>query len=229
MHDTALRHARLFFQTYAEGMTQPRILEIGSQDVNGSIRSVAPLDATYVGADFVSGKGVDVVLEDAYELPFEDGSFDLCVTSSCLEHSRFFWLSFLEIVRVVRAGGLIYLNVPSNGPFHQYPYDYWRFYPDSGLALQDWAKRNGMDAVLLESYVGPMRTGNWADLIAVFTIGGNNAKEFKKAMIDEVVNFTNGRRYSHDGIINRQVFTEDQITIHARFRRWLNSFARRPG
>ena len=34
---------------------------------------------------------------------------------------------------------LFYLNAPSNGEFHRYPVDCWRFYPDAGGALGDLA------------------------------------------------------------------------------------------
>ena len=99
MHRTAMNHGRLFFRTYVPGPA--RIVDIGAQDVNGSLRSLAPMGSDYVGVDFAGGIGVDVVLDDPYTYPFDDNSFDVCVSSSCLEHSEFFWLSFLEMVRVV--------------------------------------------------------------------------------------------------------------------------------
>lgn len=82
----------MFFDTYVR--TPARIINIGAQDVNGSLRSVAPAGAEYVGLDLTEGRGVDVVITDPCELPFDDGSFDVAVTSSCFEHSEFFWLTF---------------------------------------------------------------------------------------------------------------------------------------
>jgi SAM-dependent methyltransferase len=119
------------------------IVDIGSQDVNGSLRSVAPPNNKYIGVDFVEAKGVDVVITDPYSLPFEDESVDAVVSSSCFEHSEFFWLLFNEALRILKPTGLLYINVPSNGQFHRYPVDCWRFYPDSGVALQNWGKRSG--------------------------------------------------------------------------------------
>ena len=149
MHKTAMEHAGISFSTYLGKKTGLKIVEIGSQDVNGSLRSVAPSGNDYVGVDFVAGKGVDVILTDPYSLPFPDESFDVCVTSSCFEHSEFFWIVFLEILRIVKPGGLVYMNVPSNGDVHRGPVDCWRFYPESGVALQNWARRSGVDAALL--------------------------------------------------------------------------------
>jgi hypothetical protein len=90
MHTTAMRHGVLFFETYAKALGGARVLDIGSQDVNGSLKDVCPPALTYVGVDFVPGKGVDVVLDDPYVLPLESDSFDAVVSSSCFEHSQFF-------------------------------------------------------------------------------------------------------------------------------------------
>jgi SAM-dependent methyltransferase len=140
MHNTAMQHGKLFFDTYVDDRADLTIVDIGAQDVNGSLRTVAPANCKYVGVDFAEGKGVDVIIDDPYALPFDDATIDVCVSSSCFEHSEFFWLSFLEVLRILKPEGLLYLNVPSNGYFHQYPVDCWRFYPDSGRALQNWAR-----------------------------------------------------------------------------------------
>jgi hypothetical protein len=94
MHKTAMLHGQLFFETY---VTAPAsIVDIGAQDVNGSLRSVAPDGCSYTGVDFVHGRGVDVVITDAYQLPFADEQFDVAVSSSCFEHSEFFGSHFLR-------------------------------------------------------------------------------------------------------------------------------------
>ena len=143
MHPSALRNGKLFFETYAAMLADASVVDIGAQDVNGSLKDVMPSHLRYTGVDFVEGKGVDVVLDDPYTLPFADESVDIVVSNSCLEHSEMFWPSFLEMLRVLRPTGLLYLNVPSNADFHRYPVDCWRFYLDSGVALVSWARRNG--------------------------------------------------------------------------------------
>ena len=168
MHETARRNAELFFKTYTGGLQALKIVEIGSQDVNGSIREYSPETATYIGLDFSEGKGVDLVLGDPYSLPFETESLDVVVSSSCFEHSEFFWLLFNEIMRVLKPEGLFYLNVPSNGPFHRYPVDCWRFYPDSGNALVAWAQRSGYNSIQLESFTTGQDEGIWNDFVSIF-------------------------------------------------------------
>ena len=122
-------------------------------DVNGSLKEVIPKNSKYIGVDFAEGKGVDKVLKDPYNLTFENNSVDVVISSSCFEHSELFWLLFIEIIRILKPNGLFYLNAPSNGAFHRHPVDCWRFYPDSGKALVKWAKKNGFNTLLLESFI----------------------------------------------------------------------------
>jgi len=133
MHATALRTGELFFRLYwRDGMR--RILDIGSRDVNGSLRSVAPADSEYLGIDMEPGNGVDIVPKDPYEWPLRDAWFDAVVSTSCFEPDEFLWLTCLEALRVLRPGGSLFINVPASGGYHGFPGDCWRFYPDSARA-----------------------------------------------------------------------------------------------
>ena len=191
MHPTALTDCRLFFDTYLRGVESPVIVDIGSQDVNGSLRRVAPPGCRYVGLDFVEGNGVDIVLEDPYQFPIEDGFADAVVSSSCFEHSQMFWLTFLEAMRILKPGGLLYINVPSNGPYHRHPTDNWRFYPDAGKALNEWARRCGYDSMLLESFIGWQEGDVWNDFVAVLLKNRDFEGRFRERIYTKVRNPTN--------------------------------------
>lgn len=160
MHDSAKLNAKRFFDKHCKHETAT-VIDIGSQDVNGSLRDVCPFN--YIGVDFVAGKNVDVILDDPYKFPLDDNSAEIVVSSSCFEHSEFFWLTFLEMVRISK--DLIYVCAPSTGKVHRYPVDCWRFYPDSGQALANWANRNGYKVELLETYTD---TNKWGDWVAIF-------------------------------------------------------------
>lgn len=190
-----------------------KIVEIGSQDVNGSLREIAPPACEYVGVDFVAGKGVDVVLSDPYSLPLESGSADIVLSSSCFEHSEMFWLVHLEILRILKPKGLFYLNVPSNGAFHRYPVDCWRFYPDSGRALVSWARRNGIGAALLESYVSAQIGDIWNDFVAVFVKDEKYAAEFPHRILDRKSDFQNGLVYGRNDVLKLSGSSEDQLKL----------------
>lgn len=83
-----------------------------------------------------------------------------------------FWETFLDLIRILRPGGLLYVDAPSNSVFHRYPVDCWRFYPDSGVALVEWARRQGVEVELVESFVAAPAESGWCDFIAVFRKAG---------------------------------------------------------
>jgi SAM-dependent methyltransferase len=170
MHDSAYRIGELVMQTYCD-LPNARILEVGSMNVNGSLRDVAEPTTHYVGLDLEEGDGVDVVIKPGERLPFDDDSFDLIMASSAFEHDPRFWETFVEMCRVARPGGHIYVNAPSNGLVHRFPLDCWRFYPDAGLALADHARNQGMSIELVESFIGKRINDCWNDFAAIFRKG----------------------------------------------------------
>jgi SAM-dependent methyltransferase len=167
VHDTAYEHGRLFFALYGAGSFRT-VVELGSQDVNGSLRDHCPPGAHYIGLDMMPAKGVDLVINPGAPLPLASDIADAVVTSSAFEHDVCFWETFLELVRILRPGGLLYVNAPANGEFHRYPLDCWRFYPDAGAALVQWTARRGTPVELIESFIGLPQRERWADFVAVF-------------------------------------------------------------
>ena len=212
MHPTAMSNCKSFFDTYVDSFSDSnklKIVEIGSQDVNGSLREVAPANCEYTGVDFAEGKGVDVVLSDPYSLPFESDSADIVLSSSCFEHSEMFWIVYLEILRILKPKGLFYLNIPSIGPFHRYPVDCWRFYPDSGRALVSWAKRNAINAALMESYVCAQKSEVWNDFVAVFLKDEKFAADFPKRILDQKSDIENGIIYGKNDLLKPSASPEE--------------------
>lgn len=171
MHVNALNQAQHFYNTYCRHQAHHlSVVEIGSYDVNGSIRGIFQNVKEYTGMDFNPGPGVDVILTDPYKFPFPDNTFDVLVTTSCFEHSEMFWLTFLEGLRILKPHGLFYMNAPSSWMcYHQFPVDCWRFYPDASKALESWGTRNNIPVMVLESYVAtPTVLAECADFVSVF-------------------------------------------------------------
>jgi SAM-dependent methyltransferase len=213
MHKSAMMHGQLIFDTCAKYVPGARVLDLGALDVNGSLRSLAPADCSYVGADFGPGNGVDVILQDAYALLFEPNSFDICVSSSCFEHAEFFWLAFNEVMRILKPHGLFYMNSPSNGAFHRYPVDCWRFYPDSAAALARWARRMGYSPKVLESFWGKQGKEGWNDYVAVFVKQDVKSEMFPDRIVNTFTDFTNGFIDEGDRILNKARLPEDKRRI----------------
>ena len=212
MHPTAMSNAKSFFETYSQAFDsskEVKVIEIGSQDVNGSLREVCPSEFNYIGLDFQSAKGVDIVLDDPYSLPFENESVDIVLSSSCFEHSEMFWLVFLEVMRVLKPSGLFYLNAPSSGNFHQFPVDCWRFYPDSGKALIKWGRRNGLNSELLESYI-QLGGGQWQDFVGIFIKSADQMTHYPKRILDSKVDFENGWRQGRSELLNPSLISQNE-------------------
>lgn len=217
MHPTAMSNCQMFFDTYSNAFLKKdhvKVIDIGAQDINGSLRSIAHPSFEYIGVDFVDGKGVDVVLTDPYHLPFESESADIILSSSCFEHSEMFWIVFLEILRVLKPHGLFYLNTPANGYFHRYPVDCWRFYPDSGRALIKWAKRNSINSALLESYTSDQRDDIWNDFVAIFLKDESFINNYPKRILDTITDFRNGLTYGSTDFLKYTAPPEDQLKLN---------------
>lgn len=169
MHDTALRTGELFFKNY--GFPSCSILDVGSMDVNGTLRQFAPNPSEYIGVDLSPGPGVDIILKEPGDLPFEHGRFDLTVSTSCFEHDPTFWMTFLSMCCVTKSGGFVYISAPSNGPVHRHPVDCWRFYPDAAVALVKWVNNENImrdHMELIENFrMSPSRDG-WIDQVMIF-------------------------------------------------------------
>lgn len=219
MHTSAMRNGADFFNSYCSNLSSGLVLDIGSQDVNGSLRQVCPSHLKYIGVDFVAGRNVDVILNDPYTLPFDDNQADVILSSSCFEHSEMFWIVFLEVMRVLKPTGVFYLSVPSNGAFHRYPVDCWRFYPDSGNALVAWAKRNGVNAKLLESFTSLQDQDIWNDFTAVILKDDAYCNQYPNRMSSHRSDVENVIICGSDNIAQFQTFPEDQrklIEFHSK-------------
>jgi SAM-dependent methyltransferase len=113
-----------------------RVLDVGSLSVNGSLRPlVEGLGWTYVGLDVRAGVNVDVVAEDPYRFPFEDGAFDLVLTACALHNVERIWLLFPEMARVLKPGGALVAHTVCQWGENRHPKDYWRIQTDGLVAL----------------------------------------------------------------------------------------------
>ena len=117
-------HVRDYVLKHKDKLTG-RVLEVGSQDVNGSVRDIVP---NAIGIDMQAGRNVDIVCrsEDLLE-HFEPESFDAVMSFDALEHIED-WRGTIEAMwSVLKPGGWMVMTMasPSKGR-HGYPNDYWR-------------------------------------------------------------------------------------------------------
>ena len=111
------------------------VLEVGSLDVNGSVRDIfaSGTYGDYLGLDMRDGKNVDIVL-NAHDIPtrWTTPTFDLVICFDTLEHDDKFWVTVENMRNIVKEGGWLFVSAPSGAcPEHDHPHDYWRFMPQS--------------------------------------------------------------------------------------------------
>lgn len=107
------------------------IIEVGSYDVNGSLRPIYekwhPVE--YIGVDIEMGPGVDLICDaEMLVANFGVNRFDIVFSTELLEHVKN-WRKIISNLKIVcRSGGIILLTTRSKGfPFHGFPLDFWRF------------------------------------------------------------------------------------------------------
>ncbi len=218
MHSSSIRNLERFFKIYLEKMDNPKILDLGGVKLGNQLSGKDIIKKfkksfSYYAVDIKPGPNVDITLKNPYFFEeIEKNSFDIVISVSTFEHIEFFWLSYLEILKVLKQDGVFYLNVPSNGIIHRWYKDCWRFYPDSGSALINWGKFNNFNNSLLESFTTKKYLeGGWNDYNAIIIKDKINSYKYPARIVDEIEDFYNGMKNDDcTNIINAQHLTEDQ-------------------
>jgi SAM-dependent methyltransferase len=180
MHKSAHDHMALCIRKHMPNDRHYRVLDLGARLSPGQKMThrqlLAEYDMQYVGIDVQPGNNVDIVMEKPYWIPAPSHSVDVLVSGQVFEHIPFFWVTMLEIARVLRPGGHAFITAPSRGHVHS-TYDCWRYYPDGYRAM---AAYSGL--TLLEAYtdfppndrhmhdfaaIDPARS-YWGDSVGVF-------------------------------------------------------------
>ncbi len=232
MHNSALESFNNFKSVYLSELRNKKfkLIDVGSLSVNSNIKNSLEDNMEYIGIDIVKGENVDVVLNNPYKFPFEDKSIDVVISISNFEHTEFFWLTYLEILRVLKDDGLFFLNAPSNSKYHRHETDNWRFYPDSIISLQKWGEYNNFEPQVLEHYTNIEKGRDiWNDYVSVTVKNKKFSNKYPNRIINSKKNFTNGRKNNSSEIINYKEFPQDQDNwgwkLYYKFRKFIHKFS----
>lgn len=111
MHDAAFRYV-----AEQVGLRGPfvSVLEIGSRDINGSVRGLFDHhDTVYEGVDLLAGEGVDFVCDAAEWLP--TGPYDAVVSCEVFEHCAGWPNIVANAYSALMAGGVLLLTMAGLG------------------------------------------------------------------------------------------------------------------
>ena len=89
------------------------VLEIGSYNVNGSVRRYFRHPKRYVGVDLIEGPDVDVVCSG--EVFESEELFDVSVSTECFEHTPAFLEIFENMTRLTKPGGMVLMSCATTG------------------------------------------------------------------------------------------------------------------
>lgn len=112
-HRQQLEFVKSVRQQQPNFFNKATVLEIGSLDINGSVRHFFT-NCVYIGLDIAPGPGVDVVgLGHEYNMP--DGSFDCVISCECFEHDPYYAMTFENMLRLVKPQGLVIFSCATTG------------------------------------------------------------------------------------------------------------------
>lgn len=169
MHISSYEHMQDLASRYLDPSRPIHVVDVGSFDVNGSYRPIFERAGwRYTGLDLEPGNNVDIVLSSPYRFPLATRSVDVVVSGQAFEHIEYFWISWLEMLRVLKPGGLIFLIAPSRGYEHRYPQDCWRFYPDAWRALARFGACDLVEAHTDWHAHPDPSSADWGDTVGVF-------------------------------------------------------------
>lgn len=117
------------------------VLEVGSYDVNGSVKQFFDSPLFYTGLDLAPGKGVDVVCAGHlfdYPVPY-----DTVISTECFEHDPMWYYTFKNMHRLCRQGGLVLFTCAGH---QRHEHGTPRTTPqDSALATDYYENRYALD------------------------------------------------------------------------------------
>lgn len=127
MHSSVLKWFES--QVSAQDLTGKCILEVGSYNVNGTVRPIALRSCQeYIGVDMRDGPLVDRVMLANEVFAFFGSRFEVVISTEMLEHAEDWKAAIDNMKQVLLPKGLLALTTRSQGfPLHETPGDWWRF------------------------------------------------------------------------------------------------------
>lgn len=142
-------------KNYPDSFKECCVLEIGSQNVNGTIRDYFEDTTDYVGVDRERGEGVDIVC-DARKTEF-DHQFDTLMIISVFEHDLSWKDTLKHNLQWLKKGGMCFISFGAEGNLQHM--DVWQPVPHKEVL--DECKKLGL--VVVDSFFEEERYGKGDD------------------------------------------------------------------
>jgi SAM-dependent methyltransferase len=112
-HPEQLQFVKSILESTTNQMLYKKVIEIGSHDVNGSVRKLFS-KVEYLGVDLSEGPGVDLVCEGG-KVDHESCTYDLALSCECFEHNPLWIDTFSNMYRLAKNGGALLITVATTG------------------------------------------------------------------------------------------------------------------
>ena len=89
-----------------------KVLEVGSYNINGTLRTFFNEPSLYIGLDLAMGRDVDIVCSG--HLYDSDERFDTLLSSECFEHNEYWKETIENMIRLSRKYSLIIFTCATN-------------------------------------------------------------------------------------------------------------------
>lgn len=108
MHLTCMKWLEYCRDKYPEHFNDCRVLEMGSMNINGSVRKYFT-NCEHLGVDWMPGLNVDIV-SLAHEVKFNNKKFKTVISSSMLEHDPYWEKSLINMIDLLQDDGGLFLT-----------------------------------------------------------------------------------------------------------------------
>jgi SAM-dependent methyltransferase len=138
------RNSELLFQKYGVPQFKEniKVLEIGP---NGNPSTFQKLVQFHLKS--IQWKTLDIsgerkpthVAKNEYEFGLPDDAYDIVLSGQVIEHVKKVWIWVKELARICKPGGRVITIAPLSWPYHEFPVDCWRFFPEAMRTLYEEA------------------------------------------------------------------------------------------
>lgn len=132
-------NTRRLFKKYAKQYFLPNmhVLEVGPGRLPSVIQQiVADTSIRWETAGIDTTYPVTYVGSE-YSFPVDSDVADIVIATNVMEHVRKPWVWIKELTRICKPGGYVITINPVSWPYHEYPIDCWRAYPEGMMALYE--------------------------------------------------------------------------------------------
>jgi SAM-dependent methyltransferase len=112
-HAEQMKFVEMIKAQHPNYFSNQRVAEIGSLDINGSIRGFFE-SCDYTGFDVAAGNGVDCVVQGQL-IGEPSHHYDVTISCECFEHNPYWVETFSNMLRLTRPGGLVMMSCATHG------------------------------------------------------------------------------------------------------------------